>query len=186
MTILRITTGVALLAATLTMQATEVDTEDMPLHSDAPTHFCWGADVGGGVDMTGNNMSYIDISANFGYKNDLIKMLGVGAGLNVMVSNSCRSFPVYALFRTSFTTKPSLCFMELRTGASVNYLPGNESQTGLYLSGGLGVHLATGRTFSSHLVLSYSFFDRGYITHEGTNFSMPDLHYAGIRIGISF
>ncbi len=183
---LKILVATLILTGSVSAHAADTDQQNMPLHSDAHTHFCWGADVGGGVDMTGNNMSYIDLSANFGYKNNLIKMLGVGAGLNVMVSNSCRSFPVYALFRTSFTTKPSPCFMELRTGASVNYLAGNESQTGLYLSGGLGVYLATGRTFSSHLVLSYSFFDRGYITHQGTNYSMPDLHYAGIRIGISF
>ncbi|MDE7125286.1 MAG: hypothetical protein K2O12_02245, partial [Muribaculaceae bacterium] len=93
---------------------------------------------------------------------------------------------VYAIFRSSFTKKTTLCFMETKAGASVNYLPNNISQTGLYLSCGLGINLATGRNFRSHMILSYSFFDRGYVTYDGEDHSLSDLHYIGVKIGLSF
>lgn len=177
-----------LLAAVLAVCAT-VHAEGQEHHSalsSAMEHFTWGADVGGSIDMSGHDMSIIDISANFGYKSDILRLLGAGASLNLMVSNSCRSFPFYAIIRTSFTRRPSLFFVEARAGASINYLQNNINQTGLYLSGGVGINLATGRTFRSHLILSYSFFDRGYITYKDQDYSVPDLHYVGVKIGISF
>ena len=74
------------------------------------SHFCWGADLGGSIDMSGHDMSTIDIGANFGYKNDYLRLLGIGASLNMMVSNSNRSFPIYGIVRTNFMNRPSLCF----------------------------------------------------------------------------
>ena len=97
------------------------------------SHFCWGADLGGSIDMSGHDMSTIDIGANFGYKNDYLRLLGIGASLNMMVSNSNRSFPIYGIVRTNFMNRPSLCFLML----------------------GLGYHLTTLKTMSVRLVCSY-------------------------------
>jgi len=171
-----------------TFSTTVVDAGETTLQppTGAMAHFAWGADIGGSVDMSGHDMSTLDISAHFGYKNSIIHLLGIGANLNMMVSNSCRAYPVYGIIRTSFTKRPTLCFMEARAGAAINCLENNISQTGLYLSGGIGINLATGSTFRSHMVLSYSFFDRGYATYRGEDFSVPDLHYVSVRIGISF
>lgn len=179
--------AIAAVVAVMLMPAPASAQDSIPATTGgAMAHFTWGADVGGSVDMSGNDMSSLDISANFGYKNHVIRLLGAGASLNMMVSNSCRSFPFYAIVRTSFTKRPTLCFVEARAGASINYMQRNISQTGLYLSGGIGINLATGRTFRSHLILSYSFFDRGYVTYKDIDYSVPDIHYLGVKIGISF
>ncbi len=150
------------------------------------SHFCWGADLGGSIDMSGHDMSTIDIGANFGYKNDYLRLLGIGASLNMMVSNSNRSFPIYGIVRTNFMNRPSLCFFDARAGVSLNYFEDNVSQAGLFLSGGIGFNLALGQKFKSHIILSYNYFDRGYYTRDGVDYNQPDLHLVTMRLGVSF
>lgn len=148
--------------------------------------FTWGAELGGSIDMTGNDQSTIDIDAYFGYSNSFVKLLGVGANINMMVSDSNRSFPVYAIFRTNFRKTPSLLFMDLRGGVSVNCIGDTKTQSGLYLSGGLGINLATGKTFSSHLIVSYGYFERKTVEYKSNFYPLGDLHTVSMRIGVSF
>lgn len=149
-------------------------------------HFTWGADVGGSIDMTGNDMSTVDLAANVGYKNDFLRLLGIGANLNMMVSNSNRSFPIYAVVRTNFRKKPTFCFLDAKGGISINYFPENVSQTGLYLSGGVGFNLASGRTFRSHIIISYSYIERKDIKDRSWGANNEDLHLVSLKIGVSF
>ncbi len=154
--------------------------------SKAFEHFAWGVDVSGSIDMTGEGMSSVNFDGVFGYKNSFFRLLGVGAAVN-MVMNSCnRSFPIFAIVRTSFRNRPSLCFLDLRGGISVNDVYGYKKQTGGYGSVGLGITLATGKTFSSHLILGYSFIERTDFEHDGEKFDCRDLHSATLGIGISF
>lgn len=171
-------------------------------------HFTWGADAGSAVDLTGNDMTSIDLHGYFGYKGGALRILGVGAGINTMINNSSRCYPVYALLRTSFSTRPQLCFLDLRAGVSFNNILTYKSQTDFYGSLGIGITLASGKKFSSHIILSYNFMPiRNFTVYSevpadlpGENFegdtppttivehseSFPDLHYAAIRIGCSF
>ena len=151
-----------------------------------PSHFTWGVDLLSNIDMTGSDMTSVAISGFFGYKGDYVRAAGVGASANMMMGNSGRSFPIYALFRTSFTRKPSLCFLDLRLGTSVNdvYLAGK--QYGFYSHAGLGITLASGRDFSSHILIGYSFFDRHDVAVGGENMRCCNLHQATVGLGISF
>lgn len=149
-------------------------------------HFVWGAEVGGSIDLTSNNLSSVNLDAFFGYKNSWIKALGVGASVNMMVNNSVRSFPIYAMIRTDFSSKPKLVFMDLRGGIAFNNLSYSTQQTSLYLSPGVGVNLAVGKTFRSYLALSYIYnglkpFDLGDRRCDVDGLSM-----ACLRFGISF
>ena len=96
----------------------------------------------------------------------------------------------------------------MRLGVSFNNILNYKSQTDFYGSIGLGITLASGRKFSSHIIISYNFMPiRNFTVYTevpGTppaeNFegdetpseiipatvSFPDLHYAAIRIGCSF
>ena len=142
--------------------------------------------IGSSIDMSGNDMSSIDLSACFGYKGAGIQMAGVGAAIDMAVNNGSRMFPVYAIVRTNFRKKPSLCFMEAKAGCSFNSLYDHETQQGLYGSLGAGINLATGKSFRSFVILSYTFNHiRPYGTEEKTA-SLCDLHLASISIGISF
>lgn len=150
------------------------------------SHFVWGAEVGGAIDMTSNDMSTVNLEAFFGYRGGPLQVLGIGASVNMMVSNSVRSFPVYMMVRTNFRHKPSLLFMDLRGGVVFNNVSNGSQQTGIYLSPGVGVNLARGKTFTSYLTLSYEYNGMDPY-HKGDEFiDIHGLHLACIRLGIAF
>lgn len=161
----------------------------IPAEAGAPDKmaFAWGADAGGSIDMSGHDMSAIDISASFGFKRRVIDFLGVGAGIDIMLNNSARSFPVFLAFKTNFRQQPSLLFLDLRVGVSANYLPNDYQQTGAYTFAGLGFNLARGKKFASHIVVGYTFKSyKDIITRSDEIFPMNDVHTATVKLGVTF
>ncbi len=77
-------------------------------------------------------------------------------------------------------------FWEVKGGASLNYLEHNHQQTGVFASTGVGVKLATGRKFSSHLILAYTFLQRRKVVGTEMTHEFKDLHFATLRLGIVF
>lgn len=78
-------------------------------NDNTPQHgFTWGVEVGSGIDMGGDNMSTLNLAALIGYRTSWINFAGVGLGIDMMMSNSCRSFPIYGMIRSSFAEKPKL------------------------------------------------------------------------------
>lgn len=150
------------------------------------TKFAWGAEFGSSVDLSAHDMSSIDFNAGFGVSHGWLSLAGIGAGANIMVSNSCRTYPIFAIFRTGFSNKPGLLFMDLRGGVALNYLTDNLSKTSPYASVGLGFNLARGRTFQSYLVAGYTYNGRGDVETPEIKRHYQPLHYAGIRLGITF
>lgn len=150
------------------------------------SHFVWGADLGGAVDLSANDMSTLNLDAYFGYRGGIVDVFGVGAAINMMVNNSNRTFPVYALFRSSFRTAPSLCFLDLRGGIAFNNVADNTTRSSLYLSPGLGFNLARSKTFRSYITLSYVY--NGMQPYEDVDgyHNIDGLHFACVRFGISF
>ncbi|MCM1348671.1 MAG: hypothetical protein NC338_04600 [Firmicutes bacterium] len=149
-------------------------------------HFVWGAEVGGAIDMTSNNLSSLNLDAYFGYKNSWINALGVGASVNMMVSNSVRAFPVYAMLRTDFSSQKKLLFMDLRGGVAFNNLTYGSSQTSLYLSPGIGINLASSKTFNSYITLSYIYNGLKPFNLGDRHCDVDGLSMACLRLGISF
>lgn len=149
-----------------------------------PAGFTWGADIGGAIDLTGDDMSTLNINAQFGYRRGIIDFIGVGAGLCSMVSNSSRMFPVYGLLRTNFRTTPSLCFLDTRIGCAFINMHDNSNHAGVYISPGLGINLARGKSFASYLVVSYQYVNLDAKSESG--FNIDGLNYACVRLGISF
>ncbi|MBD5243439.1 MAG: hypothetical protein HDS08_02510 [Bacteroides sp.] len=153
----------------------------------AVPHFSWGADVGGAIDMTTNNMSSINIDVYFGYRSSFIDMAGIGVGLNTMVNTSLRTYPVYGILRTSFTSRPSLAFMDMRAGCSFNSESKGDSHPSFFISPGVGFHLARSQNFRSYIILSYVFNDlRSYSVDSREYDFSAGLHFACLRIGVSF
>ena len=114
-------------------------------------------------------------------------MVGIGAGVNMPVSNSCRSYPIFAVLRTDFSRQLRLCFLDVRGGVSLNYLARSQQQTGLYGSVNIGVNLATGSKFRSYVLVGYTFIDRKDLWEDEMTFTMySPLHMATIRLGVCF
>lgn len=159
-----------------------------PAGTKAVKGFAWGADIGSLIDMTGNDMSALDLNAYFGYTAPYIRMLGVGASIDAMVSSNSTSYPVYVIFRTDFASKPQLCFGETRVGVSFSNIDNLPRQVSPCASIGVGVTLASGKTFSSHIILSYCYtkLDDVQVEETGQVRKLHDLQYASLRIGIAF
>lgn len=148
--------------------------------------FAWGLDVASSIDLTGNSMTSIDIEGYFGYKNSFFQALGVGASVNMAMNNSSRSYPVFAIIRTSFSTRPQLCFFELKAGVSFNDIYSYTRQTGVYIEPAIGIRLASGRSWSSHFTLGYKFISRKDFDYDQGIYGCPNLNMASVGIGISF
>lgn len=150
--------------------------------------FAWGIGAGSSIDMTGNDMSSLDINAYVGYSGPYVRFAGIGAGIDMMVSSSSNVYPVYALFRTDFRPVPQLYFLELRGGVAFSNIESFPMQTTPCGSVGFGVTLAKGRTFSSHIILSYNYtkLDDVVLPDDQGTVRIHDLQYASIGIGVTF
>ena len=182
-----------LIAILLLALASIIPSYAQAAEEDAPKalRFAWGADLNSSVDLSQNDMTNIGIDAYFGISLPAVEMLGVGVGANVPVSNSRYSYPIFAILRTNFSSRPSLCFLDLRPGISINNRIDSRQQTGAYVSAGVGIQLASTRSFRSHLILGYTFTSQGDFTTTATDGSdlvlhAPDLHFATLRLGITF
>lgn len=149
-------------------------------------HFVWGAEVGGSVDMTSNSLSTVNLDSYFGYRNTYIDALAIGASVNMVLSSSARSFPIYMLLRTNFCRKPTFAFMDLRAGVIINSFGSSHDQAGAYVSPGVGFRLATGKTFTSYLTISYVYNGMRPYHKANVNYDIDGLHLACLRLGISF
>lgn len=148
--------------------------------------FTWGAEAGASIDMSGNDMSTLDVAVVMGLRRGWINFLGVGVEADIMVSNSCRSFPLYAELRTNFVNRPTIAFWDIKIGASLNYLEHNHQQTAVYGFTGVGFNLARNSKFSSHMIIGYTFRQRKTLVGSEMTHHFKDLHYASVRIGVCF
>lgn len=157
------------------------------LGCEAKGAFSWGVDMGTSIDMTSNDMTSLDLSASFGYRNSWINLAGVGAGINMSVANSHQAIPVFAIFRTGFLPRPTKMFADMRGGIIINNLPGNSRQTSAYINPSVGFSLARGDKFHSYITL-------GYVYNGLKSFGSADnrtrldhgLSMVNMRIGITF
>lgn len=153
-----------------------------------PLNFVWGAEMGSGIDMTAHDMTYTSLNAYFGFKNDWVKTLGIGASIYSMLNNSSRCYPVYAVFRSSFSRQKRLCFMDTRVGVTFNNIFDYKTQTEFFGSLGLGLNLAQGKKFSSYIVVSYTVMPMSGKRNAEGELTAYDhtIQYASVRFGCSF
>lgn len=155
-------------------------------HSLWGTHFTWGAEAGASLDMTSQDLSTFDLDAFLGYKNPRIKVLGVGAGIHRAVHTGSNLIPVYALFRSSFRSKPSLCFLQLQAGYSFNSIVHAKSRGDVMGSVGVGINLQQAKLAQSYVLLSLNcnhFSDR---TIADTPIDRKYVLFARLAIGVGF
>lgn len=151
------------------------------------SHFTWGAEAGASLDLTGHDMSTFDVDVLLGYKNDYIKLVGVGAGIHRTVQGGDNFIPVYATIQTSFRKKPSLFFLSAKIGYSFNTISDSPTFGDLCSTLGLGINLSRSKTAQTHIILSagYRYFNRRHIEMV----ERIDQHYvyiARLCFGISF
>lgn len=151
------------------------------------SHFTWGADIGASVDLTAHDMSTFDLDFVLGYKNSFIKTAGLGVGIHRTVQGGDNFIPVYALIRTSFTSRPSLLFFNARFGYSFNTVE-DSPMFGDYNSAlGCGFNLSQSRKAKTYIILgvAYRYFNKrhqDYISRLDTN----SIWMAQLQFGVNF
>ena len=155
-------------------------------NDNTPQHgFTWGVEVGSGIDMGGDNMSTLNLAALIGYRTSWINFAGVGLGIDMMMSNSCRSFPIYGMIRSSFAEKPKLFCAEMRAGVALNQATDVPDRTNLFLQPGAGIYLATGKTFASYITLSYTYNAMTFYGDKKDTL-VHGLNMATLSLGVTF
>lgn len=149
-------------------------------------HLTWGAEVGSSVDLTGNDLTTFDAHLNCGYTNSLFRIIGVGLGVQRSVSNANTFIPFYGVISTSFRTKPSNFFFNLKAGYSFNTVNSGRNKGGFLCSTGLGMMLKRSRLVSAYIMLAYSFYhlDRTVVSEQQLDINHVD--FAQIIFGVSF
>lgn len=161
-------------------------TDSVAVRKVSPVTFAWGADLGIGIDMGGHDMSAIGINAYFGMKHRYFPLVGLGAGIDMMMGNDSRSYPVYLILRTNFGSTPARVFGEIRGGVAFNNIGKDFNQTSAYIAPGIGFNFATGKTYRSYMVLSWIYNDLQY-DGRGTDYGLiRGLNYANVTLGITF
>lgn len=156
-----------------------------PVEKPGKDKFAWGAEIGPAIDLCGDDMSTINIGAHFGYRNRFIDIVGVGAEIDMMMSNSSRMFPIYAIFRSSFSRRKQLVFADVKVGCAVANAYGAKSQTVFYASPGIGFNLADSSKFQSYMTINYVYAGMSFPALKESN-EVTGVNQVCIRIGITF
>lgn len=146
------------------------------------SHFTWGAELGSSIDLSGYDTSTFNVDVTLGYKNSVITLLGVGAGVHRAFGTGDNFVPVYAVVRTSFSKRPRRFFLSFKAGYSFNTIGDAPTFGDSNASLGAGINLATSRKFKSFLILAYEFrhIDRRHkstITLDADNIALASLSF---------
>lgn len=150
------------------------------------SHFTWGAEVGTSIDVSGYDTSTFNIDALLGYKSDYFRIAGVGAGIHRALGTGDNFIPVYAVLRTSFSSKPRLFFMSLKAGYSFNTISNSSTFGDVNAALGAGINLAISKRFKSHIILAYEFRHFNSKHREKYSLEAEDISLATLTFGVNF
>lgn len=152
----------------------------------ALSHFTWGAEIGASIDLRGYDLSTVDIDVLLGYKNSFLKLVGIGGGIHKSFGSNNTFLPLYAVFRSSFRSKPSLFFFNLQAGYCFTSLSKSKSRGGISASVGVGINLAMSKHFQSHIILSYCYYHINSLTRTEVSLPVKYVDLARLSFGVNF
>lgn len=152
----------------------------------ALSHFTWGAEAGSSLDLTSHDLSTFDVDAFLGYKSKFIKLAGIGAGIHRAFHTGTNFVPVYAVFRSSFRSKPSLFFLNLQGGYSFYSISHSRSHGDITASVGLGINLFQSSAAKSYVILSANYQHFNDHTVAETTLDSKSIYFARLCVGVNF
>lgn len=150
------------------------------------SHFSWGAEFGTSIDVSGYDSSTFNVDALFGYKNKYLRLLGMGVGIHRSFGTGDNFVPVYAVVRTSFSSRPKLFFMSFKAGYSFNTISNSSTFGDVNASLGAGINLAVSRKFRTHIILGYEFRHFNQKHREKYSLEAEDISLATLSLGVNF
>lgn len=147
-------------------------------------HLTWGVELGSSIDMSGYDLSTIDLDLTAGYRSRAIQTLGIGTGIHRAIGSKNTFIPIYFLCRTSFVSRPTLCFMHFKAGYNFNTINDSPTFGGINASIGLGFNLSSSRHFTSHVVVAYGF--RHFNSRAKNPLETDNINLAQLSFGLNF
>lgn len=175
-----------ILALFCSLCVSAVAQSDSSDNTPQPLRFAWGANLSGGAELSGHNMSTLGLNGEFGLEYRWIRFLGASAEANITIGNSARLYPLSLIFRTDFSNTRKLLFLDARGGVALLYPEEGEQQTQPYASAGLGINLAHGKNFASHIIVGYTYVGQDQCHRGERLLNCPGISYASVRFGLSF
>lgn len=150
------------------------------------SHFTWGAELGSTIDLTGHDLSSFDLDVLFGYKNNILKLAGVGVGVHRSFHSGATQIPVYGTIRTSFRPKPSLLFMDIAAGYQFDTRKDTKTFGDFMCSLGLGVNFSQSQRAKSYMIISagYRYFNERHKTT--VNLDTQYIYVVRLVFGVNF
>lgn len=159
--------------------------ESDPLKKREMSKFMMGIELGTGLDVSSNDLSTFNADIIFGYRYKAIQLLGVQVGIHKSLGSRDSFIPLSLVFRTSFRSKPSLCFFHMNAGYSFNTISSSPMFGDITATIGCGVNLVQRPKFQSNIILGFGFrhFNRRH--QEMTQIAKDNVGFAQISLGIS-
>ncbi len=150
------------------------------------SHFTWGAEAGASIDLTSHDLPTFDADVLLGYKNKYIKLAGIGVGIHRSIHSGNNFIPIYAVLRTSFRKRPSLLFMNIQAGYSLNTVKSTGTVGDFYSALGVGINLQQTSVAKSYIILSCAYQNFSEGSRAKINIDTRDVFYAKLVVGVNF
>lgn len=165
-----------------------IDPKELLKPDDKPKHkspVMFGLEFGTGLDLSGTDMSTFNADFLVGYRHKVISLLGFGAGIHKSLGTRDCFIPLYAVFRTGFTARPTLAFMHLSLGYSFNTVSHSPMFGDTTATVGAGINLVQKPRFQSNIILAFGYRHFSERHQELANITKPNIGFAQISFGIS-
>lgn len=149
------------------------------------SNFMMGLEVGTGLDLSGTDMSTFNFDLMCGYRHKFIQLVGFGAGVHKSLGTRDTFIPLYAVFRTGFTNRPTLAFFHLSVGYSFNTISSSPMFGDTIASIGGGINLVQKPKFQSNIILAFGYRHFSERHQELAKITKPNIGFAQISFGIS-
>lgn len=149
------------------------------------SHVMVGLELGTGLDLSGSDMSTFNADIIVGYRHKIIQLLGLSVGIHKSLGTRDSFIPIYAVFRTGFSTRPTLMFMHASAGYSFNTIASSPMFGDITATLGVGINLTRRPRFQSNIVFALGFRHFSERHQHLINLTKPNLGFAQISFGIS-
>lgn len=145
----------------------------------------YGLELGSGLDLSGTDMSTFNADILIGYRHKFIQLFGFGAGIHKSLGTRDTFIPLYAVFRTGFSSRPTLLFMHLSVGYSFNTIARSPMFGDTTATIGAGINLIQKPKFQSNIILGVGYRHFSERHQELANITKPNVGFAQVSFGIS-
>lgn len=145
----------------------------------------YGLELGTGLDLSGTDMSTFNADILVGYRYKYVQLAGFGFGIHKSLGSRDSFMPLYAVFRTGFSPRPTLAFLHLSVGYSFNTVSRSPMFGDTTATLGAGFNLVQRPRFQSNIIIAFGYRHFNERHQALANITKANIGFAQISFGIS-